>query len=82
MQENKAKKKSQLLQQMDGDTSLFGVPKNNDDRISTKEHFADETILVDWLSLLLSFTSLRHLIHTSRTFSSCHKQTSKFRCTK
>ena len=43
----------------------FGVPKNNGDRISTEKHFADESILVDWLGLFLSFTSLWHLIvHT------------------
>ena len=48
----------------------FGVPKNNDDRISTEEHFADESILVHWLGLFLSFTSLGHLI-VHRSISSC-----------
>lgn len=41
--------------------SLFGVPENNDDRISTEEHFTDESILVDWLCLFLSLPSLGHL---------------------
>lgn len=43
------------------DDSLFGVPENNDDRISTQEHFTDESILVNWLCLFLSFPSLGHL---------------------
>jgi len=44
------------------DRISFGIPKNNDDRISTEEHLADESILVDWLGLFLSFTSFWHLI--------------------
>lgn len=49
----------QSLPQVDRDTSLFGVPENNDDRISTEEHFTDESILVDWLSLFSSHKSFQ-----------------------
>ena len=41
----------------DTGSNLFGVSQNNDNRIATKEHLAYESILVDWLRLLLSLPS-------------------------
>ena len=43
------------------------VSEDQDDRIPSEEHLGDETILVDWFTLLLALPCLRdlhpHLLH-------------------
>lgn len=40
---------------------LLGIAKNNNNRIPTKKHFTNESILVYWKCLFLSFPSLGYL---------------------
>ena len=40
---------------------LLGIPKDDDDRVTTKKHLADKAISVDGKSFLLSFPSFRYL---------------------
>lgn len=39
----------------------LGIPKNNDNRVSSQEHLTDEPVFINWLGLLLSFASLWYL---------------------
>lgn len=39
----------------------LGIPKYDDDGISAKEHFTDESVFVNWLCLFLAFPGLWHL---------------------
>lgn len=41
---------------------LLGISKNNDNRITTKEHFTDESIFVNRKSFLLAFSSSWYLL--------------------
>lgn len=47
----------------------FRVSKNDDNRVPTQKHLADESILVHRLSLLLAFPSFWYLMATSQHHS-------------
>lgn len=57
----------QQLNNWTDNLALKWIPQHQNDRVTPKKHFGYEAVLVHWLGLLLSFTSLwnfsPHLLH-------------------
>jgi len=55
-------KQFRALQTLVVRSGSFGVPQNNDNRIPSQKHLADEAVLIHRLRFLPALTSLGHLI--------------------